>query len=211
MPNLILHTEDFLDAEWTNNNITITANFAAAPASLGASAALATKFDDPSAALQTSLLGTFYAVAANSTVIATKFFRKDAVTSRQPSLGIGFTGGTPKSTAVILNTSTGVATVPTGDGSAPTDFGVIDFDASWWRVWVKQTDVGSNTLVRLTAAAANYDNFGDFASGVTTGSYIGGYANLMVASAVSAYEPNPPYVNEISVFLGEPVIGSSIF
>jgi len=213
MANLILHTEDFLDAEWTNNNVTLTAGFAAAPAAFGPNAALATKFDDPSNTLQTSIVGTFYAVAANSTVVGSLFVQKDAVTSRQPSLSISLSGGTPKVVGVILNTSSGVASVPTGDGSAPTAFGVVDFDASYWRLWVKQTDVDSNTLARVIFNPANYDNFGDFASGTITGSFVGGYVNLVVATAVGTYEPAPAYPipAELNVFLMEPVIGSSVF
>jgi len=211
MANLILHTEDFLDAEWTNSNLTLTANFAAKPADLTPNARAASKFDDPSAAVQTNLLGTFYDVPANSTVVGSLFVQKDAVTSRQPSLAVHFVGGVAKLVGIILNTSTGVASVPTGDGSAPTAFGVIDYDAIYWRVWVKQTDVDSNVSVRLIFSPANYDNFGDFSNAAATGSIVGGYVNLVVAAVVGPYEPGPNYLTDYSIYLQEPVVGSSVF
>ena len=76
---------------------------------------------------------------------------------------------------------------------------------------MKQTDAGSNLFARLLYGTANYDNFGDFASGATTGFTIGGYANLTISPAVLPYEPGPNYLTDYSVFLMEPVIGSSVF
>src|SRR5262245_1911582 len=185
--NLIAKTEDFTDsAEWSVSNLTLTPG-AAAPPSGFSSGSQATTFDDSSAAAAT-LTGTYYTVAGNSSVVASIFIKKDAVTARRSGITLQLAGGGGAVGGITVNTSAGTAAVPTGDGSAPTDFGVVDFDANYWRVWIRIQDAGGNTQARMFLSPASYDNFNDFVNNTQTGSAIMWGANLMVASALETYQ-----------------------
>lgn len=198
MANVILHTEDFTDAEWTNNGTTITPGAAAAPSGFGSGAALATQLEDATTGAQSNVVGTYYTFTPNVSAIGSMFVRKDAVTSRQPTFLLTLNGGVRMDGGIILNTSTGVASVPTGDGTAPTAFGVIDYDSLYWRVWIKLTDTGSNDIARFYFAPAAYDNIGDFASSGNLGSFIGWGANLTYTTTIQPYEPAPAYAGQFA-------------
>jgi hypothetical protein len=125
------------------------------------------------------------------------YIRKDNDETRFPELAVYMeNGGTAKDAGFRLNTKTGATGTHSSPG-APAQYGVVDVDANWWRMWMIEPDNASgNTQISLAlfpavTAAANGINGG----GVSTamGSIVAWGANIIHADTLSAYEPDPFY------------------
>lgn len=196
MANILQFTEQFDNAYWQQiSSIGITANTHAAPAFAGGSAGMADTLDDANAAGQSSVYGEESSIADDSSDwTGSVFIRKDAVTSRFPEVLLQITGGvTAITVGVSVNTSTG-AIAASGTNGGPTASGVVDVDATWWRVWLRHANNSSgNTVLRLHIFPARSDVLGDPASSAVTGSIVAWGANATNTSAVQTYDPNPTY------------------
>jgi len=190
--NLVTKTEDFSHADWSNDTVTVTANTTAAPTFAGGSAGLADTLADNSAVVQGSLFSTYRAIANNATDWMTSvFIRKDATTTRFPEITMQMIDGVGLYCGVQINTSTG-AIANSLDG-APDAKGVVDFDALWWRVWLRKANNASgNTSLRMGIFPARAGTIGGSDSS-TTGSIIAWGANQTNDSTVQTYAPDPTY------------------
>ncbi len=195
MANLLALTEQFDNtSEWTNNNCTITANSGGtAPAIYGINATAPDTVADNSAGTLGQVQGAFKDILNDAAdYIGSVFVQKDAVTTRFAAVTIQITvGGTPIVSGVSINTSAGtVAAIDT----TPTASGVVDVDASWWRVWFRTANNNTgNVAVRMNIYPAAATTLGGTADVVTTGSVVLWGANITQSSSLLAYEPDPFY------------------
>ncbi len=200
MANLLAFTEQFDNAtEWTNNNCTITANSGgSAPAIYGASATAPDTLADNSAAALGQVQGTLKDILNDSAdYIFSLFIKKDATTSRFPTIASQIAvGGTPAFSGVSVNTSAG--TLAAADGvTAPSASGVVDVDASWWRVWFRTPNNNTgNVAIRINIYPAASSTLGGTSDVGVTGSIVAWGANITQSSSLQAYEPDPFYVFE---------------
>jgi len=190
MANLVTKTETLDDAGvWTLTSATVTANSQAAPAFAGANAGLADTVADNSAAAQGSIVGTYYNISADTNnYIGSVFVRKDAVATRWPDFFLQFVGGPVG--FVNLNTSTGAI----ADGSTPAaEKGIVDWDATWWRLWLRVANNGSSTQVRVGLYPDHLDALGGAGQSAGTGSVVLWGFNITQASTLQPYVPDPFY------------------
>jgi hypothetical protein len=131
MANLVTQTEALDDTGvWTHDSVTVTANTHAAPAFAGINAGMADTVADNSGA-QASIIGTYYDITPSTNdYVGSVFIRKDAVTDRWPQfilqiLAVG-------SGLVDINTSTGA--IAENPAAPPAASGIVDVDATWWRL-----------------------------------------------------------------------------
>jgi hypothetical protein len=75
-------------------------------------------------------------------------FRKSTTDAHWAAVRIRFSGGTPITSEIYIDTDTGdIGTATGGGGNAPTASGIID-EGDWWRVWLTYTNnATSNTVV----------------------------------------------------------------
>jgi hypothetical protein len=200
--NMLVASEDFSDADWANNNLTLTANTEAAPMPYRVHGARgATRIADEDSGAQGNMFGNYYAMTPNSMYIGSIFIRKEADGGRFPSFGMQMINGVvPAITSFTMSTFDGSVGVPNG-GTAPTAYRVENYNEEWWRVWWKVIDTGSNTLVRIFWFPAIYDavNNSSESSGLTGGITAHG-AMLEEAGVLSDYAPSPPYSVPVTVF-----------
>lgn len=192
--NLLLATEDFTNAAWTNLDATITPGAAAGPVGYSPSAAKATTIEDATTLAQ-ALLFQDVAKAGGDTdaYISSVFVRKTAIQvflSTQPffvgvsSIGVGFN----------FDPSTGNTGI-SPDVTAPPAYGVVDFDSLWWRIWCRFADTLSNTAIRyfLYPARITQTAITESADSTALGSAIWWGANLTKSSVLLPYNPEPFY------------------
>ena len=190
MANLFLGTEAFHDTGvWTHNDITVTANTHAAPAFAGGSAGLADTVADTAAGAQGFLLSVWIDIPTNTDpYVGSIHIRKDANTTRWPEFVIGTDSSV--NGYVNLNTSTGAI----ADGSTPpAASGIIDVDASWWRLWQRIANNGTGTALRILFFPDHLDGLGGGGQSAGTGSVILWGVNITQSSTVQPYEPEPFY------------------
>lgn len=191
MANLITSTEALGDTGvWTQNTVTVTANTHAAPTFAGVSAGLADTVADNSAVAGGSLIGPYYAcVDDTSNWVGSVYIRKDAVTDRWPEVFLQFQGG--PAGFVSVNTSTGAI----ADGaSPPAASGIVNVDATWWRLWIRVTNIGGGVdHVRMGVYPDHLDALGGSTTSPPTGSVVLWGFNLTNTSSVQTYEPEPFY------------------
>lgn len=190
MANLVTKTEALDDTDvWTPNSTTVTANTHAAPAFAGPDAGMADTVTDNSGASQGNLVGTFYTIAADtSDYVGSVFIRKDAVTNRWPDVALNINSGPIG--FVNLNTSTGAI----ADGSTPPAAkGIIDVDATWWRLWLRIANDGAGDLIRMYVYPDHLDALGGSGTSAPTGSVVLWGFNITKTSTIQPYEPDPFY------------------
>jgi hypothetical protein len=194
MANVLDKTEAFNDTgEWSAfDGLVVTANTHAAPAFAGVHAGLADTVEDTNGGVASSLYGPFKSIPSDSSDwIISVHVRKDATTSRFPHFAVDFDGGTGFSAGVQLNTSTGEVA---NSGSAPDAIGVVDVDATWWRVWMRKANNGSgNNIARFNMAPCFASTLGGSVNGGLTGSIVMWGVNMTNASTIQTYEPDPFY------------------
>jgi hypothetical protein len=198
MANILTYTEAVDNAAWTKPgapDVTVTADTHAAPAFAGASAGMADTLADLSTA--SAYVHQTKAKGSNDTAnwCASIYVRKDAITTRVPEFVMEFRDvGTTKARGVRLNTSTGVTGNYAGQTAAPTSHGVVDVDASWWRLWMIEPDNATgNTNIRFTIFPAKSVTETTGNSSALTGSIVVWGANVEKVDAVTAYQPDPFY------------------
>ena len=136
--NLLLHSEEFDDADWTST-VTVTAN----QGDDVQGNPLADKLNDASFPILQDIRQAVTINGDAAPYTFSIFIEKDADTGRFPVFEIAFTGGT--NYALTLNTSTGAFQVTNGK-TAPDDLGVEDYDATHWRIWVTVHNSGQTTV-----------------------------------------------------------------
>jgi hypothetical protein len=199
MANLVTSTEALDDTGvWTADAI-VTANTHAAPAFAGINAGMADTVNDNSSGAQLSIIGTYYDILPDtSDYIGSVFIRKDAVTDRWPEVFTQMAASTVG--FVSIDTSSGAI----ADGSVPpAASGVIDVDATWWRLWMRIVNNGSGELVRMGVYPSRLDSLGGGTGAGFTGSVVLWGFNITKSSSVQDYEPQPFYafVTERRFFL----------
>lgn len=194
MSNVLLDTENFGSANWTNNGSTITAGAYAAPAFAGQSATAASNVEDASAAAVTNILQVVDPVPNDaSDWVASVFIRKDAITTAYPALVLSFINGTQINAYIAIDPVNGLLTDVSGQTAADAR-GVIDVDALWWRVWMRKANNASgNTAARVILYSALSDTFGGGFNSPSLRTLGAWGANLTNTSTVQTYDPNPFY------------------
>lgn len=194
--NIIPNTEDFSSGVWTpSGGLVVTVDTAAAPAFAGPSAGLADTIEDTAAGSVSLNLLTYQSIPADSTAwILSCFVKKDAVTSRFPAFLLQMNGGSGPFAGVNLNTSSGAVANYFNNFPALDDKGVVDVDASWWRVWCKLSNDGTNNQIRVFLQPCQCSTIGDVDDATLTGSIIAWGINLTNTATLQTYEPDPFYV-----------------
>lgn len=191
--NSVTFTERFDNGVWTQSDgPVITANTTAAPAFAGPSATLADTLADVSAVAESDVYQDVTVPDDSNTYLFSVYILKDAITTRFPDFLVEFRGGTSVYSGTRLNTSTG-ATAASAFGGSPTS-GVVNVDASWWRIWMTQPNNSTgNTTVRLHIFSAATTDINGGNDSAAVGSVIAWGANLVQASSVQTYVPDPFY------------------
>ena len=158
--NLCLQSEDFTNASWVKNSITVTGNQAVAPDGN----TTADKLDDPA--------GNFGNVTQSFTVTNdatyytfSVYIEKDTDTTRFPEVQFQFSGGTPFTSSVQLNTQTGATNIRQNSNDAS----VLVQDAdTYWRFMVTEANNNTgNTSLDILLFPAVGDVFGQIDASVT--------------------------------------------
>ncbi len=189
-PNQLIRSGEILDDTntWTTNSTTVTPDTFAAPVFASASASRADTVADNSAAVQGNLTGSDYDIPADfSEYVASVYIRKDAVNTRWPDVALRMAGPTSNTVSVSLDTSTGSI----ADGSNPPEAsGIVDVDANWWRLWMRQPNNGTYTVVRMTVYPDHLDALGGSNTGAGTGSAVFWGFNITDTYDLQDYSPN---------------------
>lgn len=194
MANVLQYTEDFNNGAWFKwGTIGVTTDTFAAPPMFGPNATLADTLTDSDVTDQVNIEQWVARGTPDSSLwTASVFIRKDTDTTRYPEIVIGFRFGTSQVfKSVILNTQTGAIT--DGVAGSPAASGVIDVDANWWRVWLRESDASDNTHVAIAVYPARDSSFSPSASSALTGTVIAWGANITKTSTVQDYDPHPSY------------------
>lgn len=138
--------------------------------------------------------------ADTATYLLSVFIKKSASLTYYQNLSILFSGTTPFSVGVNIDALNGNL----GDAGLPAGFGIVNFDANTWRVWIAQSDTASNTTVRARLYPA-YRTTADGIDGgainvAATGLVDAWGLQLELASSPSAYDPSPAYMVPVSRF-----------
>lgn len=194
MPNNLLTFTEKLDdgSEWSLDNATVLANQYAAPAVYGGNAGLADRVEDNTAAAQGQLSSNYHGASANTNYVGSFFLRKDTDQTRFPSLGVQFFDGASQARQIRINTQTGELGVA-ADATAPDQYGIVSFDATWWRVWMRVLTNGSTTDIKVFAFPAQAPDLTGGAQSSSVG-FIGLWgANLTEGAILQTYYPDPSY------------------
>ena len=192
--NLLSFTEQFNNGAWTQGgSITVTPNSAAAPSFANPKAGRADTLADNTVTEASSILNEATIADDLGDYVASVYIQKDAVTTRFPAFILALLGGgTPLTGGVSINTSTG--TLADYSGGAAVASGIVDVDATWWRVWVRMTNNGTgNTTARWLFFPAQASSLGGGFDSTATGSSISWGANITNTRALQAYDPSPAY------------------
>ncbi len=194
MSNILHFTEAFDNAYWTSS-VTVTPNTAAAPAIYGSGAGFGDTLADTSAVSVQGTVGTYETIPDDSShYFASIHVKKDAVTTRFPTILVQMTNGSGPICGVSFNTSTGAIAEANGTFPATISKGVVDLDANLWRVWFEMAnDTSGNTQARMMVRPAQASIIGDADDVTLIASAIVGGANLTRGSALQSYQPDPPY------------------
>ena len=193
MANILTKTEQFDDVIWAKTSVTVTADTAAAPDFAGPSAGLADTLDDADAGV-TGVVEWGYTGVANDTSnwLFSLYIKRDAITTRFPMVGFQIVDGTSVFCGVELNTSDG--TIADAPGLVPDASGVDTSDPNYWRVWCRKANNGSgNADIKAFIHPAYAGSLGGGANAASTGSIKAWGANLMIATTLQTYEPDPFY------------------
>lgn len=211
MANILTYTEQFDNAAWaTGKTATVTADSAAAPAAYGANATMADTIEDTSASAQQIIYQTPSKSAGDtSAYIASVFVKKTPGSNPTvfPGFVLQFRPVANASKGIHLNTDTGAvaASLTNGDPGVG-NYGCVDIDANWWRIWLKYADPNANTAVRfIIQPAITGPTIGGGDTSTPVGSIVCWGANLMVADTLQEYEPHPSYMfgSGLSIHLWE--------
>lgn len=199
MANLQTNTEDFSNAQYTDDGagLLVTVNVAAAPIAFGANAGRADQVEDTSAAAISIMNCGFLSKTAGdtSTYFFSVFVLKDTNTTRFPEFQGRFVGGVTATPSFNINTQTGATSAPGsfGAGASPDSFGVDDFDALYWRVWWSYHDTNNNTDYTARILPAVSATLGGAAANATVGSITAIGLNITNTGTLQTYEPDPTY------------------
>jgi hypothetical protein len=178
--NLLTYTEQFDNAAWTKTNVTPTANSVTAPHGITTADTLTDTSSGSESTVQQSVTS-----VAGSTKTASVFLKES--TALETTLGLNFSGGSQTITRVTLTWATHTAAVEFG---TPDDYGVEVLADGWYRLWITDTDTGSNTssLMQIfpSGAASNTPTTAVYAWGaqINDGSLVG-YAAVGATRAAS--------------------------
>jgi hypothetical protein len=178
--NLLTYSEQFDNAAWTKTNATISADSTSAPDGR----TTADTFTDTSSGSESAVQQSVTSVAG-STKTASVFLKES--TALETTLGLNFNGGSQTITRVTLTWATHTAAVEFG---TPDDYGVEVLADGWYRLWITDTDTGSNTssLMQIfpSGAASNTPTTAVYAWGaqINDGSLVG-YAAVGATRAAS--------------------------
>ena len=192
--NILTFTEQFNNAAWTEGgSITVTPNSAAAPDFANPKAGRADTLEDNTVTEVSSILQDVPIADDLGDYVASVYIQKDAVTTRFPAFILALLGGgTPLTGGVSINTSTGA--LADYSGGAAVASGIVDVDATWWRVWVRMTNNGTgNTTARWLFFPAQASSLGGGFDSTVTGFSISWGANITPTRNLQAYEPDPAY------------------
>src|SRR5678809_1395374 len=152
MANILLKTEALDDtSEWTqNDNLTVTPDTSAMPASLGPGGGRADRLVDNDGVNSCSLTGAFKLITSDaSDWLVSLFILKDTITTRFPSLYLDLQNGTRIEAFASIDTKLGVLTSVSGLGAFDA-VGAVDFDSVYWRVWGRKANNNTgNNAVRV--------------------------------------------------------------
>lgn len=190
MANLLLKTEDFSHAAWVNTSVTVTADSTAAPSGFPTAAGLADTAADNSAVVKAGLIQDVTIPGSALNYTFSLFVKKDTDTTRYLQLRLQFRDVAGFDSGVNFDTQNGTFDDPGGiisSGGA-----VVNYDASWWRIWIRE-DSGGNTRVQCAIYPAATDVSSSAGNVVTQGSVIIWGANLTQSTVIQTYEPDPAY------------------
>lgn len=192
MANIQTYTEDFSHSgDWTSGaGCTVTTNTHAAPTFAGVNAGMADTVADTDAGIQGRLDSVGKTVPTDGTNwILSVYIRKTVgAPATFPEVGISFLTNYG---AVSFNMTTGATSNTFGD-PAPDASGVVDIDATWWRLWLKLAN-DTTASVNMFLFPARAATLGGPPDGGLTGQVVLWGANLTNTSTVQDYEPDPFY------------------
>jgi len=181
--NLLLRSQEFDNAAWLKNNVTVTANATTAPD--GTSTAEKLNEDDATSAHVINQLLTLLAAPYTSSVYLKASERSFALFSLSTVTGVS------------VNLTTGAVTSAVG---SPANITSTDAGNGWWRVSFTFTPSAGNTNLNIYSSTDGVWANRSFAGTVGSGIFLWG-AQLEQRSSVTAYTPTTtqPITNYIPV------------
>lgn len=201
MANILQFTERLDNTDYWVGTATVTANTDAAPVDFGSNAGRADTVEDNSV-VAVQFLNSLNETIPNdsSNWFASAFVKKDAVTTRFPTISVQMSGGSGSIFGVSINTSAGTVVEAAGTFPPTTAKGVIDFDANYWRVWFRMAnDSSGNTQARMFVNAAPTNTHGGDDLALVTGSVVVIGVNLTNSNVLLPYQANPAYTQTVGL------------
>jgi hypothetical protein len=191
MANLLTYTEQMDNSIWEKwDGLTVTADSQSPPTG---GALLADTVADTSGVAPSEIRQSFTKTASDTSYyIFSLFIRKDTDQTRFPRFSHYYAGGAV-GRSIRVNTQTGSIGADPGS-PLPDDYGLVDYDANYWRVWMKQNDpTGVNSLCWFSVNPASSTTLTGSQDIAATGSIVMWGANITNNTALQEYEPHPFY------------------
>jgi len=154
----------------------------------------ATTLNDTSVSVTSYIEQSITIVPSFKTRTLSFYIKKDNNTTRFPAIEMIYSGITPITSTVKINTSTGATSTL---NTIPTTLSVEDY-IDYWRVNISLADTLSNTLLTYKI----YPAYSDTLNGVSTPSVIGGFVGFGIQDSQRALQSN--YLNTLSTPLNVP-------